>query len=152
MGANMSTRRQTGYSSLRNQVEPFTSSSILQFQRRLPVAAMAAARTKGIHVASQNHRLSGRRGKMRARKAVGHTILIAAWHILSDPGITFVDLGLDWFDRRNSPELRARRKLSELRALGCNVITNDDGDIHRGAAGCLAGLESLRPRRPRKNV
>jgi hypothetical protein len=46
---------------------------------------------------------------------------------LSEPGTTFVDLGPDWFDRRNSPELRARRKLWELRALGCHVTTNDDG-------------------------
>ncbi len=96
-------------------------------QRHLAIAAMAAARTKGTYLASQYHRLSARRGKMRARKAVGHTILVAAWHILSEPGTTFVDLGPDWFDRRNSPQLRARRKFSELRALGCNVITNDDG-------------------------
>lgn len=96
-------------------------------QRHLAIAAMAAARTKGTYLASQYHRLSARRGKMRARKAVGHTILVAAWHILSDPDTTFVDLGPDWFDRRNSPELRARRKLSELRALGCQVITQDDG-------------------------
>jgi transposase len=96
-------------------------------QRHLAVAAMAAARTKGTYLASQYRRLSARRGKMRARKAVGHTILVAAWHILSGPDATFVDLGPDWFDRRNSPELRARRKLSELRALGCGVTTNDDG-------------------------
>jgi transposase len=96
-------------------------------QRHLAVAAMAAARTKGTYLASQYRRLSARRGKMRARKAVGHTILVAAWHILSGPDTTFVDLGPDWFDRRNSPELRARRKLSELRALGCGVTTNDDG-------------------------
>jgi transposase len=96
-------------------------------QRHLAIAAMAASRTKGTYLSSQYHRLAARRGKMRARKAVGHTILVAAWHILSDPETTFVDLGPDWFDRRNSPELRARRKLSELRALGCAVTPNDDG-------------------------
>ncbi len=96
-------------------------------QRHLAVAAMSAARTKGTYLASQYHRLSARRGKMRARKAVGHTILVAVWHILSTPGTKFVDLGPDWFDRRNSPQLRARRKLSELRALGCDVTANDDG-------------------------
>jgi transposase len=96
-------------------------------QRHLAVAAMGAARTKGTYLASQYHRLSARRGKMRARKAVGHTILVAAWHILSDPDTSFVDLGPDWFDSRNSPELRARRKLSELRALGCGLTRNDDG-------------------------
>lgn len=96
-------------------------------QRHLAVAAMGAARTKGTYLASQYHRLSARRGKMRARKAVGHTILIAAWHILSNPDTTFVDLGPDWFDRRNAPEVRARRKLSELRALGYVVTNNEDG-------------------------
>jgi transposase len=96
-------------------------------QRHLAIAAMAAARTKGTYLASQYHRLAARRGKMRARKAVGHTILVAVWHILSDSETTFVDLGPDWFDRRNSPELRARRKLSELRALGCLVTPNGDG-------------------------
>jgi transposase len=40
---------------------------------------------KGTYLASQYHRLAVRRGKMRARKAVGHTILVAVWHILSDP-------------------------------------------------------------------
>jgi transposase len=96
-------------------------------QRHLAVAAMAAARTKGTYLASQYHRLASRRGKMRARKAVGHTILVAVWHILSNPETTFVDLGPEWFDRRNSPGLRARRKLSELRALGCELIPNGDG-------------------------
>jgi transposase len=96
-------------------------------KRHLAIAAMTTARTKGTYLASQYHRLSARRGKMRARKAVGHTILVAAWHILSDPDTTFVDLGPEWFDRRNSPELRARRKLSELRALGYEVTTNEDG-------------------------
>jgi transposase len=96
-------------------------------QRHLAVAAMAAARTKGTYLASQYHRLAGRWGKMRARKAVGHTILVAAWHILSSPDTTFLDLGPDWFDRRNSPALRARRKLSELRGLGCAITINDDG-------------------------
>jgi transposase len=45
----------------------------------------------------------------------------------SSPDATFIDLGPEWFDRRNSPELRARRKLSELRTLGCALTINDDG-------------------------
>ena len=64
---------------------------------------------------------------MRARKAVGHTILVVCWHILSTPDATYIDLGADWFDRRNTPAVRARRKLPELRSLGCEVTTNDDG-------------------------
>ncbi|GAC1353961.1 MAG: IS110 family transposase [Acidimicrobiales bacterium] len=96
-------------------------------QRQLAVAAMAASRTKGTYLSTQYHRLAGRRGKRRARKAVGHSILVAVWHILSSEGVTYHDLGPDWFDRRNDPAIRARRKLSELRSLGCDVHTNPDG-------------------------
>jgi transposase len=96
-------------------------------QRQLAVAAMAAVCSKDTYLRSQYRRLSPRRGKPRARKAVGHSILVACWHILANPGATYVDLGPDWLDRRNTPAVRARRKLSELRSLGCEVTHNDDG-------------------------
>jgi transposase len=96
-------------------------------QRHLAVAAMAASRTKGTYLSSQYHRLVGRRGKRRARKAVGHSILVAAWHILASGDSTYHDLGDEWFDRRNDPQRQARRKLAELRSLGCQVDPNDDG-------------------------
>jgi hypothetical protein len=88
---------------------------------------MAAACSKDTYLRSQYRRLSSRRGKLRARKAVGHSILVACWHILASPGATYVDLGPDWLDRRTNPAMRARRKLSELRSLGCEVKHNDDG-------------------------
>ena len=95
-------------------------------QRHLSMAAMAASRTKGTYLAAQYRRLAGRRGKLRARKAVGHTILVGTWHILHE-GVEWNDLGEDYFVRRQSPEHRARRKLAELRSLGWVVTTNDDG-------------------------
>jgi transposase len=95
-------------------------------QRHLTMAAMSAGRTKGTYLNAQYHRLAGRRGKMRARKAVGHSLLVGVWHILAD-GVTWHDLGEDYFDRRQSPEHRARRKLTELRALGWKVTNHDDG-------------------------
>ncbi len=98
-------------------------------QRTLTMAAMAASRTKGTYLSSQYHRLAPRRGKRRARKAVGHSILVAAWHILATDAVTYQDLGDDWFDRRNDPARRARRKLAELRNLGCDLSPNDDGTI-----------------------
>jgi len=96
-------------------------------QRHLAVAAMAASRTKGTYLSAQYHRLVARRGKRRARKAVGHSILVAAWHILSTKDSTYHDLGEDWFERRNDPTRQARRKLAELRNLGCQIDTNPDG-------------------------
>jgi transposase len=96
-------------------------------QRHLAVAAMAASRSKGTYLSTQYHRLAGRRGTRRARKAVGHSILVAVWHILAAEGITYHDLGADWFDHRDNPARRARRKLAELRSLGCDLHTNPDG-------------------------
>ena len=96
-------------------------------QRHLAVAAMAAVCSKDTYLRAQYRRLSPRRGKQRARKAVGHSILVACWHVLASDDATYLDLGPDWFDRRNAPAVRARRKLSELRALGCQLYINDDG-------------------------
>ncbi len=90
------------------------------------MGALAASRTKGTYLNAQYHRLAGRRGKMRARKAVGHSLLVGVWHILAD-GVAWHDLGDDYFDRRQSPEHRARRKLTELRALGWEVTIHDNG-------------------------
>jgi transposase len=95
-------------------------------QRSLAVAAMAAARTKDTYLAAQYGRLAGRRGKRRARKAVGHSILVGCWHILHDD-IEWADLGADYFDRRQDPRRLAARKLNELRSLGWTVTTNPDG-------------------------
>jgi transposase len=98
-------------------------------QRNLTIAAMAAARTKRTYLASQYARLAPRRGKLRARKAVGHSMLVACWHILSCEGLLYTDLGPDWFDKRNDPVLRAKRKLAELRSLGCEVRAEADGTM-----------------------
>jgi transposase len=97
-------------------------------QRQLAVAAMAAARTKGTYLAAQYGRLVGRRGKRRARKAVGHSILIGCWHILHD-GVEWAELGDDYFERRHNPQHLARRKLADLRSLGWAVQTNSDGTL-----------------------
>jgi hypothetical protein len=53
--------------------------------------------------------------------------MVACLHVLASPGATYIDLGADWLDRRNTPATRARRKLSELRSLGCEVQHNNDG-------------------------
>ena len=94
-------------------------------QRHLAVAAMAAGRTKDTYLAAQYARLVGRRGKARARKAVGHSILVAAFHMLAG-GVPYEDLGGDYYLKRNSPERRARKSLSDLKAIGWTVTENPD--------------------------
>jgi transposase len=97
-------------------------------QRHLAVAAMAAARTKDSYFAAQYARLVRTRGKPKARKAVGHSMLVAVWHML-EAGVPYEELGVDWFDQRNSPERRARRHLADLKSLGWIVTDSPDGLI-----------------------
>jgi transposase len=95
-------------------------------QRHLAVAAMAAARDKDSYFAAQYAQLVRRRGKAKARKAVGHSLLVAIWHMLTT-GELYNELGHDWFEKRNNPERRARRHLAELGALGWQLTSTPEG-------------------------
>ncbi len=74
----------------------------------LTEAAKAAGRSKDTYLGAQYQRLRGRRGTAKATKAVGHSILVAAYHIL-DRRVPYHDLGADWFVRRR-PEARCCRQ------------------------------------------
>lgn len=65
------------------------------------------------------HRNS-RRGPQRAAVAVGHSILVIAWHLLST-GEQYNDLGGDYFDRRRNSAARQRRLIVQLEAMGHHV-------------------------------
>ena len=78
-------------------------------------AGIGAARTKTF-LGSRYHRLARRRGKQRALVAVGNSILVIAWHLLSDPDARFTDLGPDWHDRL-APLRRKRQLVAELERL-----------------------------------
>lgn len=71
-------------------------------------AAWAAARTKNTYLAAQFRHLRRRFGKGGDNKAVfalGHTMLVITWHLLSNKS-TYEDLGGDYFARRNDAEAR----------------------------------------------
>jgi transposase len=82
-------------------------------------AAHAAARTKGTYLAAQYRRLAARRGAKRAALAVGHTILVALYHMLRD-GVPYHDLGPLYFDERDR-RATVRRAVRRLEALGYQV-------------------------------
>jgi transposase len=87
-------------------------------------AAIAAARTKTF-LGSRYHRIARRRGKQRALVAVGNSLLVIAWHLLSDPAARFADLGPDWHDRL-APMRRKRQLIAELERLsGGKVILQE---------------------------
>lgn len=85
----------------------------------LTEAAYAAGRGKGTYLSSQYHRLAARRGRKKAAIAVGHTILVIAYHILKNH-TTYQDLGPDYFDHRQSTRLRTRL-VTRLKGLGYDV-------------------------------
>lgn len=90
----------------------------------LYIAATAAARSKTTYLGAQYRRLVPHRGSKRATIAVGHSILIAAWHILHDH-TPYRDLGADYFTTRLGKDHRARRLVAQLSALGYDVDLTD---------------------------
>jgi len=85
----------------------------------LAEAAAAAGHSKGTYLGAQHRRLTGRIGYAKANKAVGHSILVASWHILATH-TPYQDLGENWFLRRR-PEAHARRLARQIEALGYTV-------------------------------
>lgn len=81
--------------------------------------AWAAARSKDTYLQAQFWRLARRIGKKRAAVAVGHSILVIAWHLLSY-GCVYEDLGGDYFAKRDTDRAR-QRAIAQLEALGYHV-------------------------------
>jgi transposase len=82
--------------------------------------AWAAARSRDTYLGAQFWRLARRIGKRKAAVAVGHSILVIAWHILSG-GVDYRELGGDWFTRGTDPERRRTRLVKQLQELGYAV-------------------------------
>jgi transposase len=84
-------------------------------------AAAAAGKTKSTYLSTRYRRVAARRGGKRAQVAVGHDILVAAWHIL-DRDVDYHDLGADYFDRHVADRQRKATRLArQLQALGYRV-------------------------------
>jgi transposase len=82
--------------------------------------AYAAARTKHTYLAARYHRLAARRGPKRAAIALGHSVLVAVWHLLHDPAAGYHDLGPGHVDERNRQAVQ-RRLVRRLEGLGYRV-------------------------------
>jgi len=88
--------------------------------RALGEAAVGASRTNTF-LGERYRRIARRRGKKKAVVAVGRSILVIVWHLLSDPETHFVDLGPGYYDSRINPERKKRNHIRELEALGYKV-------------------------------
>ncbi len=88
--------------------------------RVLGEAAVAASRTNTF-LGERYRRIARRRGKKKAIVAVGRSILVIVWHLLSDDQAHFHDLGPDYFDKRRGPERLKHSHVRQLEALGYKV-------------------------------
>jgi transposase len=88
--------------------------------RVLGEAAVAAGRTNTF-LGERYRRIARRRGAKRAIVAVGRSILIIIWHLLSDPDARFHDLGPGFYDTRIDTQRRKRNHIHQLEALGYTV-------------------------------
>jgi transposase len=89
-------------------------------QEMLNQCAWAAARSRDTYLSAQFWRLARRIGKKKAAVAVGHSILVIAWHLLSQR-CDYQDLGGDYFLRRTNPDRRRDHLIEQLHALGYRV-------------------------------
>ena len=82
-------------------------------------AAHGASHTKDTYLSSQYRRLVGRRGKKRALVAVGHTLLVIAYHVLNRQA-TYVELGSNYFEQLHRCRLE-QTLVQRLQKLGYTV-------------------------------
>ncbi len=88
--------------------------------RVLGEAAVAAGKTDTF-LGERYRRLARRCGKKKAIVAVGRSILVIIWHLLSDPEARFHDLGSEFYDNRIGPDRKKRNHIRQLEALGFKV-------------------------------
>lgn len=88
--------------------------------RVLGEIAVSAGKTDTF-LGERYRRVARRRGKMRAIVAVGRSVLVIVWHLLSDDNAGFADLGADWYDHHINHDARKRNHIRQLEALGYKV-------------------------------
>jgi transposase len=98
-------------------------------RKGLVQGARGASRKKNTYLKSKYHRIAARRGKKRAIVAVGHSILVSAFHMLSRNEL-YHDLGGQYFDQFKR-DFVANHLLRRLEKLGFQVII----DKHAAPSG-----------------
>ena len=83
-------------------------------------AALSAGRTDTF-LGERYRRIARRRGKKKAIVAVGRSILVIVWHLLSDPEAHFHDLGAGFYDTHLNTSAKRRNHIRQLKALGYKV-------------------------------
>jgi transposase len=88
-------------------------------RRHLCQAAWAVSTKRDSYLSALFRRLAARRGNKRATMAVGHAILVIAYHLLKRQE-SYRDLGPNYFDQKNPESLR-RSLVKRLERIGYTV-------------------------------
>ena len=102
-----------------------TSKGSRYLRAALVQAAWVASHQKGTYLAAQYQRLVKRMGKKKALVAVGHSILVMVYHVLTNRA-SYQELGGDYFERRKVEKQR-HRLIHQLEALGLKVTVEEIG-------------------------
>lgn len=85
----------------------------------LGIAALSCTKSKNTYLGARYRRIASRRGPAKALVAVEHSILTAAWHMLTT-GELYNDPGADYFTRQAPTKAKARA-VRQLESLGYQV-------------------------------
>jgi hypothetical protein len=102
--------------------------------RVLGEAAVTAGKTDTF-LGERYRRIARRRGKQKAIVAVGRSILVIVWHLLSDPEARFHDLGPQFYDTRIGPERKKRNHVRQLEASASRSPWSPPPDTGQPAPG-----------------
>jgi len=86
--------------------------------------AKAAGRSKNSYLSAQYKRIAARRGRNRATVAVGHSILVIAYHLIKN-NVDYQELGADYFEQRRKQDI-VKRSIKRLEALGFKVTIEEN--------------------------
>jgi len=95
----------------------------LTLKKTLVQCANSASRAKDSYLSAQHKRIAARRGRKRANVALAHTILVICYFMIRD-GISYTDLGGDYFDKGNKINL-IHRSIKRLESLVYDVVVRE---------------------------
>lgn len=87
----------------------------------MPSEVAVGASKTNTFLGERYRRIAKRRGKKRAVVAVGRSILVIVWHLLTDPNATYHDLGPGFHATRTETNRQRRNHIRQLEALGYTV-------------------------------
>ena len=85
-------------------------------------AAAGAGRT-ATFLGARYRRLARRRGKKKALVAIGNSMLVIIWQLLSEPRASYQDLGVDFYETHVNQRRRERSLIDQLEQITGKKVT-----------------------------